>query len=196
VADASHELRTPLTAIRGWAQLHLHGLAREPEMTDRAMARIEAEAARMHTMVDELLLLARLAQGRAPATTPVELGRLAADAVADFSPVEPDRPITLDAQEGVFADGDEDRPLQVLHNLLNNARQHTPAGTPVSVAVRALPGDRVELTVTDQGPGMDQDTAARIFERFYRGDSSRKVLSIPCPGPGLGIDGGRWRTPP
>ncbi|XVQ07224.1 sensor histidine kinase [Spirillospora sp. CA-255316] len=184
VADASHELRTPLTAIRGWAQLHLHGLAQEPEQVERAMARIDAEAARMHTMVDDLLLLARLDQGRPLATTPVDLGRLAADAVADLRTVALNRPITLDAPDGVFADGDEDRLLQVLQNLLNNALQHTPAATPISVTVRALPGDQVALTISDRGPGMDPQTAARIFERFYRADNSR---NLDTGGAGLGL---------
>ena len=184
VADASHELRTPLTSIRGWAQLHLHGLARDPELVERAMLHIEREAARMHVMVEELLLLALLDQGLPLVTTPVDLGQLAALAVADTRALDPGRPITLEAPGGVFASGDEDRLLQVLRNLLGNALRHTPAGTPVSVAVRSLPDDRVELTVTDHGPGMDPDTAGMIFERLYRGDDSRSPSGG---GAGLGL---------
>ncbi|MFG2861190.1 ATP-binding protein [Streptomyces sioyaensis] len=184
VADASHELRTPLTTIRGWAQLHLHGLARDPELVERAMLRIEDEASRMHGMVEELLLLARLDQGRPLAAAPVDLGKLAQDAVADARAVDPGRPITIDEQGETFAHGDEDRLLQVLRNLLDNALRYTSPGTPISVTVHAPDDVHVELNVTDQGPGMDPDTAARIFERFYRGDASRTPGSG---GTGLGL---------
>ncbi|WP_432002330.1 sensor histidine kinase [Streptomyces sioyaensis] len=184
VADASHELRTPLTTIRGWAQLHLHGLARDPELVERAMLRIEDEAGRMHSMVEELLLLARLDQGRPLAAAPVDLGRLVRDAVADARALEPGRPITVEEQGEAFAHGDEDRLLQVLRNLLDNALRYTPPGTPTSVTVRTPDGAHVELHVTDQGPGMDPDTAGRIFERFYRGDASRTPGSG---GTGLGL---------
>lgn len=184
VADASHELRTPLTTIRGWAQLHLHGLAQQPELAERAMLRIEEEAAQMHATVEELLLLAQLDQGRPLADIPVDLGGLATTAVADARALDPGRPITVDVQGEVFATGDEERLHQVLRNLLSNAQRHTPAGTPVAVAVRALPEDRVELAVTDHGPGMDPETARRIFERFYRGDDSR---SPGTGGTGLGL---------
>ncbi|MFJ9472907.1 sensor histidine kinase [Streptomyces caniferus] len=184
VADASHELRTPLTTIRGWAQLHLHGLARDPELVERAMLRIEDEAARMHSMVEELLLLARLDQGRPLAAAPVDLGKLAQDAVADARAVDPGRPVTVEEQGETFAHGDEDRLLQVLRNLLDNALRYTPPGTPISVTVRAPDGARVELHVTDQGPGMDPGTAGRIFERFYRGDASR---TPGAGGTGLGL---------
>ncbi|RXS69105.1 HAMP domain-containing histidine kinase [Streptomyces sp. TM32] len=184
VADASHELRTPLTTIRGWAQLHLHGLARDPELVERAMLRIEDEAGRMHSMVEELLLLARLDQGRPLTAAPVDLGRLVRDAVADARALEPGRPITVEEQGEACAHGDEDRLLQVLRNLLDNALRYTPPGTPTSVRVRAPDGAHVELRVTDQGPGMDPDTAGRIFERFYRGDASRTPGSG---GTGLGL---------
>ncbi|MFI0469513.1 sensor histidine kinase [Saccharopolyspora sp. 5N102] len=184
VADASHELRTPLTTIRGWAQLHLHGLAQQPELVERAMLRIEEEASRMHSTVEELLLLAQLDQGRPFADTPVDLGRLATGAVTDARTLDPGRPITVEVQGEVFANGDEERLLRVLRNLLSNAQRHTPAGTPVAVVVRSLPDDQVGLTVTDHGPGMNPRTADRIFERFYRGDDSR---SPGTGGTGLGL---------
>ncbi|MGA5564228.1 sensor histidine kinase [Streptomyces platensis] len=184
VANASHELRTPLTTIRGWAQLHLHGLAQDPALIERAMLRIEGEAARMHTMVEELLLLARLDQGRPIAHAPVDLGALADDAVTDARVVDPGRPLTVEVPGEVFARGDEDRLRQVLQNLLSNALRHTPPDTPVCVTARALPDGTAQLTVTDQGPGMPPATAERIFERFYRGDESRNPTSG---GTGLGL---------
>lgn len=154
VANASHELRTPLTTIRGWAQLHLHGLAQDPALIERAMLRIEGEAARMHSMVEELLLLARLDQGRPLAHAPVDLAALADEAVTDARVTAPDRPLTLDVPDEVHAYGDEDRLRQVLQNLLSNALRHTPPHTPVSVTARALPNGTTELAVTDQGPGI------------------------------------------
>ncbi|MGW7576700.1 sensor histidine kinase [Streptomyces sp. NPDC054765] len=185
VANASHELRTPLTTIRGWAQLHLHGLAQDPELIERAMLRIEGEAARMHAMVEELLLLARLDQGRPLADAPVNLGTLADDAVTDARVRDPGKPITVEVPDEVFTCGDEDRLRQVLQNLLSNALRYTPPGTPISVAARPLPGgDTVELTVSDRGPGMTRETADRIFERFYRGDESRDPAAG---GAGLGL---------
>lgn len=184
VASASHELRTPLTTIRGWAQLHLHGLAQDPALIERAMLRIEGEAARMHSMVEELLLLARLDQRRPIAHAPVNLGALADDAVTDARVVDPGRPLTVEVPGEVFARGDEDRLRQVLQNLLSNALRHTPPDTPVSVTARALPDGTAQLTVTDQGPGMRPATAERIFERFYRGDESRSPTSG---GTGLGL---------
>ncbi|MET8625831.1 ATP-binding protein [Kitasatospora sp. NPDC004669] len=184
VADASHELRTPLTSISGWAQLHLHGLTRDPVLLERAMLRIESEAARMHAMVEELLLLARLDQGRPLARSPFDLGRLITDAVADTRLLAPDRPIAVDVQGRITACGDEERLRQVLRNLLNNVLRHTPSGTPAAVTARSLPDGAIELAVADEGPGMDRETASRVFERFYRGDEARGPGGA---GLGLGI---------
>lgn len=183
VADASHELRTPLATIRGWAQLHVHGLAHDPELVERAMLRIEGEAARMQGLVEELLLLARLDQGRPLASAPVDLTRLATTVVADAQSLAPDRTITLNTTATATVDGDEDRLLRVLRNLVTNAVQHTPAGTPITVAVQPR-ADHIELTVTDHGPGMPADIADKIFERFYRGDNSRNPETG---GTGLGL---------
>ncbi|MFJ6786699.1 sensor histidine kinase [Streptomyces angustmyceticus] len=184
VANASHELRTPLTTIRGWAQLHLHGLAQDPALVERAMERIEGEAARMHATVEELLLLARLDQGRPLDDAPVNLGALADDAATDARVRDPGTPVTVDVRGEVFAAGDEDRLRQVLQNLLGNALRHTPPGTPISVTARALPDGTAELAVSDEGPGMSPRTAARVFERFYRGEESRTPAAG---GTGLGL---------
>jgi len=183
IADASHELRTPLTSIRGYAELFRRGASARPEDLATSMARIEAEAERMGVLVDDLLLLARLDQGRPLEHDPVDLARVAADAVDAARAIDPARPIELDASAPAMLPGDAGRLRQVLDNLLENARVHSPAGTPTRVRVRR-DGTDVVLTVADEGPGMDADTAARAFERFYRGDPAR---SRATGGAGLGL---------
>lgn len=181
VADASHELRTPLTSIRGYAELLRKGGFSDEEGRQRALARIEHEAARMGGLVDDLLLLARLDQGRPLEMLPVDLRRVALDAVDDARAVEPGHPIELAAPEPVLVAGDRDRLGQVAHNLVRNALIHTPPGTPVRVEV-AHRGNAALLSVVDEGPGMDPDQSRRAFDRFYRGDASRTGQ-----GTGLGL---------
>jgi two-component system, OmpR family, sensor kinase len=186
VADASHELRTPLTSIRGYAELFRRGAADDPDQLALAMRRIEDEASRMGVLVDDLLLLARLDQGRPLEREPVELVALVDDAVADARAVEPDRPITFSGPgpgERVVVSGDDMRLHQVVANLLSNARVHTPEGTPVAVRV-AVDGPDAVVEVTDEGPGMSAEAAAHVFERFYRVDSSRSRRQG---GAGLGL---------
>ncbi|MCU1351976.1 MAG: ATP-binding protein [Acidimicrobiales bacterium] len=183
VADASHELRTPITTIRGYAELYrAGGLDEEAGLAD-AMRRTEQEAVRMGTLVEDMLLLARLDQGRPLESVPVDLAVLADDATRDAHAVDPARPVASDARGPAVVLGDEGRLRQVVGNLVANALQHTPAGTPVEVRVRSV-GDEVVLEVADAGPGMDADVAERIFERFYRADPSR---SRHRGGTGLGL---------
>ena len=183
VGDASHELRTPLTSIRGYAELFRRGADQRPEDLASAMRRIEEEAERMGVLVDDLLLLARLDQGRPLEREPVDLARVASDAVADARAADPDRPITFTDGEVVTVLGDENRLRQVAANLLANARQHTPPETRVHVTVRMDNGAAV-LEVADEGPGLSDDDAHRVFERFYRADRSRARGSG---GSGLGL---------
>jgi two-component system OmpR family sensor kinase len=183
IADASHELRTPLTSIRGHAELFRRGAAADPEALAQAMRRIEGEAQRMGLLVDDLLLLARLDEGRPLDHAPVDLTAVATDAVTDARAVEPDRPFELDVDGPVTVQGDNARLHQLAANLLSNARTHTPSTTPVRVSVRRE-GDHAVLEVSDRGPGMDPAQAARVFERFYRADVSRARLSG---GSGLGL---------
>ncbi len=174
VADASHELRTPLTSIRGYAELFRRGAGANPDDLAKAMRRIEAEAARMGALVDELLLLTRLDQGRPLERGPVDLAALAADAVADARAVEPERPVTLERGGPVVVQGDADRLRQVLANLVANVRQHTPPATPVRVrACLADRGRTALLEVADRGPGLTGEQRERVFERFWRADRSR-----------------------
>ncbi|HET9253739.1 MAG TPA: HAMP domain-containing sensor histidine kinase [Pseudonocardiaceae bacterium] len=172
VADASHELRTPLTSIRGFAELYRQGAADD---VPRLMQRIESEAARMGLLVEDLLLLARMDAQRELARAPIDLVALAADAVHDARALSPDRPVALELGHGDRVPvvlGDEARLRQVLGNLMTNALTHTPAGTPITIAVSTEPGWAV-LRVADQGPGLSPHDAQRVFERFYRADSAR-----------------------
>ena len=183
VADASHELRTPITTIRGYAELYRNGGLDDPGELDEAMRRTEHEAVRMGELVDDLLHLARLDQGRPHAEEDVDLAALARDAVRDARAVDPDRPVQLEADDVVVVRGDEARLRQVLGNLVTNAMVHTEPGTPVSVrAVRR--DDCAEIEVVDRGPGMAPEIAERVFERFYRADPGR---SRDRGGSGLGL---------
>jgi two-component system, OmpR family, sensor kinase len=172
VADASHELRTPLTAIRGYAELFRRGAAERPEDLARAMRRIEDEAARMGLLVEDLLLLARLDQGRPLERGPVDLVAVAGDALADLSALAPDRPVTFEHPDHLVISGDEARLRQVAGNLITNARIHTPEGTGVHVRLRTSDGQAI-LEVADDGPGLPPGEENRVFERFYRADAAR-----------------------
>jgi two-component system OmpR family sensor kinase len=173
VADASHELRTPLAAIRGYAELSRRSRQPVPDEVGHVLRRVESEAQRMTTLVEDLLLLARLDAGRPLGHDPVDLTMLVVDAVSDAHAAGPrhDWQLAL-PEEPVIVTGDEARLHQVLANLLANARTHTPEGTTVTVGVRAADG-AAELTVTDGGPGIPAELQPHIFERFARGDSSR-----------------------
>jgi two-component system OmpR family sensor kinase len=182
VADASHELRTPVATIRGYAELYRTGALDERGQLDDAMRRTEEEALRMGTLVDDLLHLARLDQGRPIERSPVELGQLVEDAVRDASAVEPDREIVATIEDSVTVLGDRARLHQVVANLLANARVHAP-GAPIEVRVHR-DGDGGVIEVRDEGPGMSPADAERAFERFYRADASR---SRHHGGSGLGL---------
>jgi two-component system OmpR family sensor kinase len=189
IADASHELRTPLTSIRGFADLYAqHPDAADREETKRMMSRISSEAERMSALVDDLLLLAHLDEQRELALCPVDLSSLAADAVHDLRAVQPGRATGLTAEpEPVVVNVDEARIRQVIGNLLGNAMQHTPAGTPVDVTVCAEVSE-AHLAVADQGPGMARGDAERVFERFYRADPARGRTGTGAgSGAGLGL---------
>jgi two-component system OmpR family sensor kinase len=183
VADASHELRTPLTAVRGYAELYrAGGLAEEPAL-EQAMSRIGTESRRMAALVEDLLLLARLDQGRPLRQDPVVLSDLVHDAVSDVRAVEPDREVRESVEEGVVVQGDEDRLRQVIGNLFANVRVHTPASAAVDVVLSARDGV-ASLAVADHGPGVDPDHVEHIFDRFYRADTGR---SRDRGGSGLGL---------
>ncbi|GAB3424739.1 HAMP domain-containing sensor histidine kinase [Flindersiella endophytica] len=174
VADASHELRTPLSAIRGYSEVTRRGGQEVPPDVAHAMRRVESETERMTTLVDDLLLLARLDSGRPLDREPVDLTHLVIDAVSDAHVAGPDHQWTLELpDEPVEVSGDPNRLHQVLANLLANARTHTPPGTKVTVGLANESSGNVHLTVADNGPGVPEELRPDIFERFARGDSSR-----------------------
>ncbi|MDQ7908843.1 ATP-binding protein [Phytohabitans sp. ZYX-F-186] len=174
VADASHELRTPLAAIRGYAEVTRRGREEVPPDVAHALRRVESESSRMTTLVDDLLLLARLDSGRPLETEPVDLSRLLVDAVGDAHVAGPEHRWRLDLpEEAVTVPGDAARLHQVFANLLANARTHTPPGTEVTVTLRPAAGGGAEVGVLDTGPGIAPELQADVFERFARGDSSR-----------------------
>ncbi|MDO4900134.1 cell wall metabolism sensor histidine kinase WalK [Actinomyces sp.] len=218
VSDASHELRTPLAAIRGYGELYRMGGV-PPERTPEVMGRIESEASRIGRLVDDLLQLARMDEGREMAMAPVDLTQIAAGALTDMMVLAPDREcalIPLDDADGeaqpAMVLGDQDRLSQVMTNLLGNVTRHTPDGSPVEIAVgtvdrpiasevrtpsgrprpagpvpsaaQTLHGQTVVVEVRDHGPGVAPADAKKVFQRFYRADTSRNRETG---GSGLGL---------
>ncbi|HEV2035239.1 MAG TPA: HAMP domain-containing sensor histidine kinase [Candidatus Dormibacteraeota bacterium] len=183
VADASHELRTPLTSIRGYSEMLRRGASKSPSDSELARRRIEEESIRMTGLVDDMLVLARLDQGRPLEQAPVDLQAIARDAVDDARAVAPQRQISLNAGESVIVNGDDTRLRQVLGNLVRNAIVHTPQNTAIEIAVSTQ--DSVgRISVADHGPGLVAEDMHRIFEPFYRADPSR---SRDSGGSGLGL---------
>ncbi|WP_204076329.1 sensor histidine kinase [Planotetraspora phitsanulokensis] len=187
-ADASHELRTPLATVRAHVELARRDAAPVPPAVRHALERIDAESARMRSLVDDLLLLARLDEGRPLARDEVDLSRLVIDATGDVRVYGPGHRWRLELpEEPLTVTGDVDRLHQVVANLLGNARLHTPEGTTVTVALRVSgtgEARRIELTVADDGPGIPEELQKEIFERFVRVDKARSRASG---GSGLGL---------
>jgi two-component system OmpR family sensor kinase len=173
VADASHELRTPLASIRGYSELTRRTGIELPDDIVYALARIESESVRMTSLVEELLLLARLDAGQELVHGTVDLVPLLADAVSDAHAAGPDHEWRVDAGDRpVVVTGDANRLHQVVANLLANARVHTPAGTTVTASL-TTEGDAAVVTIADDGPGIPDALRPVLFERFARGDGSR-----------------------
>ena len=190
VADASHELRTPLATVRGYAELYRQGAVPDNAAVGSAMERIEAESTRMSGLVEDLLTLARIDDAPVVETTQVDLTVLAADAVADARVRAPERRISLLGLDSPVAPtvvrGTESRLRQVVTNLVANALRHTPDGTPVEVAV-GHDATGVALEVRDHGPGVPDEVATKVFERFYRADPARGRTGGGGSGLGLAI---------
>lgn len=187
VADASHELRTPLTAIRGFAELHRQGAVQGEEKTKELISRIEKESIRMGSLVEDLLLLARLDQSRELAQDPVDLNQLITEVVASAEAAGPQHPITVHLpSDEIYVLGDSLRIHQAIANLLANARTHTPVGTSITVNLDQDESE-VRVEVIDDGPGLSESDQERVFERFYRADPSRARTMGEGSGLGLAI---------
>lgn len=184
VADASHELRTPLAAVIGYAELYQQNMARSPEQIDNVMRRIVAEGGRMRTLVEDLLLLARLDEGRPLASDAVDVRELVSDALATIRVIAPDRTfvVVASSDERPAVRGDDIAIRQILDNLLMNTVVHTPDGTTTTVGV-ATDGDDAVVTVSDDGQGMSGDEVVHAFDRFWRAEKSR----VRPGGNGLGL---------
>ncbi len=172
VGDASHELRTPLAAVAAYAELFERGASTHPEDLERLMAGIASEAGRMRELVEDLLLLARLDEGRPLGRARVELVVLVSEALEAARAVGPAWPVRLEASQPVEVIGDASRLRQVIDNLLANVRAHTPPGTNTVVHL-ATSGPDAIVSVADDGPGLSDDQAGQVFERFYRADTAR-----------------------
>jgi two-component system, OmpR family, sensor kinase len=172
VADASHELRTPVTAVGAYAELFERGAQQRPADLARVLRGVRVETSRMQALIEDLLLLTRLDEGRPLERQPVELVGLAGEAAEAAQTISGDWPLSIEADEPVEVTGDRMRLREILDNLLANVRTHTPPGTRTTLRVRQE-GDEALLEVADEGPGLDAEDAARVFERFYRADPSR-----------------------
>jgi len=183
VSNASHELRTPLTSIRGYLDLYANGGFRQPGELDDAMRRLQGESERMSLLVDDLLVLAKLDEERPLDIGEVRLDEVARDVAALALAAHPDRQITVRIAQEITLQGDRMRLQQALAVLVENAVRHTPQAA--SIQVSATRSDRhVELSVADTGPGLTEEEAAAVFDRFARGDRSR---SRSTGGSGLGL---------
>ena len=181
IADASHELRTPVSVILGISDLWRHGALRAGDASDDAMRRVGQSGRRMGGLVEDLLLLAHLDDGRPMELERVDLEPLLHDAIHDASATDPHRHITLEVTGRVVVMGDEAALRQVIANLVTNSLRHTPLQATVTIRAFAV-GERVTVDVVDSGPGMTPDEASKAFDRFWRADASRTRS-----GTGLGL---------
>ncbi|MBV8860959.1 MAG: HAMP domain-containing histidine kinase, partial [Mycobacterium sp.] len=192
ITDASHELRTPLTAIQGYSELTRQDSADLPPTTEYALARIESEARRMTSLVDELLLLSRLSEGEDLRTEDVDLGDVVLNAVNDAAVAAPTHHWVKDLpDEPVWVRGDRDRLHQLVSNLLTNGWVHTPSGVTVTTAISCHRSNSgapyAELTVADDGPDINPDLLPHLFDRFVRANNSRSNKSDGSDGSGNGL---------
>ena len=188
VSDASHELRTPLAAISGYCELYSMGGV-PAERVEEVMGRISSESTRMAVLVEDLLTLARLDEGRPLEFTDIDLVKMADNAVFDLQALDSTRTVGLSSLEGrrapmsLVVSADRDRIAQVFTNLIGNIVRYTPAGSPVEIALGTA-ADYAVVEFRDHGPGIADRDRSRVFERFYRSDSSRNRRSG---GSGLGL---------
>jgi two-component system OmpR family sensor kinase len=181
VADASHELRTPVSVILGISELWRDGKLRVGEESDEAIHRIGVASGQIGTLVEELLILARLDEGRPLHRSTIDLAQLVDDVVVEAGTTDPLRPIAVNVAGPVVVHGDIVGLRRAVNNLVTNALRHTPTGADIDIRVWA-DGEVVSLQVRDSGPGMTSDEQRHAFDRFWQADSSRSRS-----GAGLGL---------
>ncbi len=186
ISDAGHELRTPLVSVRGYAEMYRHGWLTEGEQLDQAMERIEKEAIRMGSLVDDLLALARLDEKRPLDAAPLKLNQIAADTALDTHAQAPDREVNvIEDRRAPVVIGDEHKVRQVVTNLIGNALRYSPEGSPIEIRVTSDPERHVAaFEVIDHGEGIPEQFRDKIFDRFWRADTSRNRETG---GSGLGL---------
>lgn len=191
VGDASHELRTPLVSVRGYAELYRMGALKSKKDVAQAMDRIEKEAIRMGVLVEDLLQLARLDESRALELSEVDLTQVAHDAALDARAVDPDRVVTVHALDRVdepatmcVIRAEDNKVRQVVTNLMGNALRFTPKDSPLEMGVGRINETTAAIDIVDHGEGVPPQIRERIFERFWRADSSR---ARETGGSGLGL---------
>lgn len=190
IGDASHELRTPLVSVRGYAELYRMGALQEDEQVAQAMQRIEKEAIRMTSLVEDLLALARLDERRPLELTALPLNKLAADAALDARAQAPDREVAvIEDPSAPLVIGDEHKVRQLMTNLIGNAMRHTPDGSPIEIVVSSPlpdPDGRTysRFEIVDHGEGVPEQLRDKVFGRFWRADTSRNRETG---GSGLGL---------
>lgn len=186
ISDAGHELRTPLVSVRGYAEMYRHKWLTDEEQIDQAMERIEKEAIRMGVLVEDLLALARLDERRPLVMKPLSLNQLASDAALDTHAQDPDREVTVIEDESApLVSGDENKVRQVMTNIIGNALRYSPEGSPIEIRVtsNAARGTGV-FEIIDHGDGIPEQMREKIFDRFWRADTSRNRETG---GSGLGL---------
>ncbi|MCA9859182.1 MAG: HAMP domain-containing histidine kinase [Thermomicrobiales bacterium] len=187
IADASHELRTPLTSMRGYLDLYKQGAFREVGQLDDVLRRMSSETARMTDLVKDLLALASLDEGRPLRYDRIDLGRILRDSAQDARAVQPTRPIAADTpDDGPMICADEGLIVQLVSILVSNALHHTPVDAALVLRV-SRERQNALITISDSGPGLDSESAAHAFDRFWRGEASRKRSASGGSGLGLSI---------
>lgn len=192
VADASHELRTPLVSVRGYAELYRQGALTKKSEVQEAMGRIESEAIRMSLLVESLLTLARLDENQKLEATSTDLAKLIRDLIAKDVPGKQKITLTMLGLSGaklpddykLEAEVNEGQILQVLVNLVENAKRFSEPKSQIEIAIGQKNEGEVILQVIDHGEGIPKQLRDKVFERFYRADSSR---NRDTGGTGLGL---------
>jgi two-component system OmpR family sensor kinase len=175
VSDASHEIRTPLTVIRGYVELLQREESGASELSTRALERIESESRRLERLVTQLLLLERMDDLSVSAFASVDLAEIVRDGFDDLAALNPDRRVDMDLEPAALL-GLEDAWRQLVANIVQNCTRHTPAGSPIQVALHQA-GGQTTLIVDDAGPGIPLDQRAHALERFSRLDPSRSTAT-------------------